>query len=71
MRELPPKKIVIDQDFCNACRMCLKICKEGALEPLTSRNARGYHPVHWKGECSLCGDCKAVCSEFAIELVTL
>ncbi len=57
-------KVIIDQDKCKGCKLCLKACAAAALEVSDKKcNMVDDFPF-----CMSCGDCVAICPEDAIEL---
>jgi 2-oxoglutarate ferredoxin oxidoreductase subunit delta len=72
LAEGPPKSlVVIDQEYCKGCNICVVTCPQGNLKLTSSLNKGGYHPVEFsyrgeRGECTGCGICYWVCPDFAI-----
>jgi 2-oxoglutarate ferredoxin oxidoreductase subunit delta len=62
--------VVVDQERCKACELCIAVCPEGALELLSVLNSFGYHPVSMKQEnsCTGCALCAQVCPDVALEV---
>jgi ferredoxin len=58
-------KVVIDQDKCTGCGLCVGACAASAIE-LEDKKARMVKDFP---ACISCGDCVAICPEEAIELV--
>jgi Pyruvate/2-oxoacid:ferredoxin oxidoreductase delta subunit len=57
-------KVVIDNDECKGCGLCVESCPPKCLELLESLNAYGIHPAHYTGEnCTGCGICFYCCPE--------
>ena len=61
--------IVVDEERCKGCRLCIPACKLGLLD-LTSKNVnrKGYPYVqqtNWE-ECNGCTSCAIVCPDGCI-----
>ncbi|MDY6845271.1 MAG: ferredoxin family protein [Thermodesulfobacteriota bacterium] len=64
-------EIVILDDFCKGCGLCVKFCPNDCISiPGSKISSKGYLlPVFDKqDECSACGTCGLMCPEFAIEV---
>jgi len=63
-------RVVVDEERCKACELCLVFCPEGALEYSPTRNSFGYHPVRMKEDnsCTGCAICAQVCPDVALEV---
>ena len=60
-------KIVIEQDLCTGCSLCVAICPKQVLALDTTINARGYHPIKMAKEgCTGCALCARMCPHAAI-----
>ena len=53
--------IVIDEERCNGCRMCVDACPEEALGLIKKKAAVNH------ASCALCGTCIDICPERAIQ----
>ncbi len=63
-------KIVIDDDYCKGCNLCVNVCRKQALQPGSSRSKKGYTMPNALAEhCEACGSCELVCPDFAITIV--
>ena len=62
------KRVIIKEELCKECGLCILFCPDKALFFHRDFNAKGYHPVKWKGECSFCGRCYIMCPDLAIEV---
>lgn len=63
------QRLTIREDFCKGCGLCMEYCLSKALFTQTDKtNARGYHPIGWKGTCKFCGLCYHSCPHGAIEV---
>ena len=57
-------KVVIREDECKGCGLCIAICPEKVLFTQKHFNTLGYHPAGYKGEgCIGCGFCFYQCPE--------
>jgi len=62
-------KIIIDQNMCKACELCITVCPDGAIRISESINHMGYRPAEYiKKSCRGCGLCAVMCPEVAIEV---
>ena len=64
------KRVLIDQDRCKACEMCIEACNKDLLALSDGLNSKGYHPIaiHDEDTCTSCGLCGVVCPEGALEI---
>lgn len=57
-------KVVVREDECKGCSLCIEACPEGVLYEQKHLNRLGYHPTDYKGEgCTGCGICFYQCPE--------
>ncbi len=57
-------EVIIEQEACKGCGLCVDACPVDALYLADGLNRRGYHPAVYKGEkCTGCGVCFYVCPE--------
>lgn len=63
-------KIVIDQELCKGCELCISFCPKKLIKPADKLNAAGYLPAAYQEseECTGCASCATVCPEVAIEV---
>jgi len=68
-------KILILEEKCKGCGLCVHHCRRGCLEISEKFNSRGYHPVVFvdmdyaeKKGCNSCGFCYLICPDTAIEV---
>ena len=63
-------KVIIDEERCKGCQLCIEVCPKHLLGVTESTNNFGYQPVRVVGreECSGCALCAAICPDFAIEV---
>ncbi|MDI6868331.1 MAG: ferredoxin family protein [Coprothermobacterota bacterium] len=68
-----PKKVVINEDLCKSCELCVSVCPVHALAISNRLNAFGYHPVELIDEerCTSCTACARMCPDAAIEVYRL
>lgn len=56
--------VVIHEEECKGCGLCITVCPEQALELSTLLNHQGYHPVRFKLEaCRADSHCFYACPE--------
>jgi 2-oxoglutarate ferredoxin oxidoreductase subunit delta len=63
-------KIVIDQELCKGCELCIAFCPNKLIGLSNRLNAAGYLPSSFKenGDCTGCASCATICPEVAIEV---
>jgi len=64
-------KIVINDELCKECGLCIISCKQGMIVKGNKYNLKGYFPARFdksKGKCNACQTCALVCPEVAIEV---
>jgi 2-oxoglutarate ferredoxin oxidoreductase subunit delta len=63
-------KIVMDQELCKGCGLCIEFCPKKLIKLSDKLNAAGYSPASFTGsdDCSGCCSCATVCPEVAIEV---
>ncbi|MEN3185575.1 MAG: 4Fe-4S binding protein [Atribacterota bacterium] len=68
MKEAVKGIVLIDEEFCKGCGLCVRICPKRVLAIAERFNSRGYYPacVVKKEECIGCGFCAQVCPDVAI-----
>ncbi len=62
-------KIIVDENVCKGCELCVKACPKGLLALDTTRiNAKGYHPstLTDESQCIGCAMCAMMCPDVAI-----
>jgi 2-oxoglutarate ferredoxin oxidoreductase subunit delta len=67
------RKVVINEDYCKSCELCVSVCPVHVLAISNRLNAHGYHPVELLDEekCTSCTACARMCPEAAIEVYRL
>ena len=63
-------KIVVREDFCKGCNLCIEQCKKNVFQPSENLNKQGYHfadPVNQEN-CTGCMVCTLVCPDLVIEV---
>ncbi|MCK4647947.1 ferredoxin family protein [bacterium] len=63
-------KIVIDEERCKGCGLCIPVCPKNLIIMSKRLNSKGYHPAEQvrEGECTACGLCYLICPDVAIEV---
>ena len=64
-------KIVIDQELCKGCALCINVCPKKLIVIAEEINSRGYYSavyVDSQGACTGCTLCALMCPEVAIEV---
>lgn len=64
-------RIVLDNDFCKGCQLCIAVCPQQVLGLSTTRNAKGYLVpfAERADDCSGCLQCEMTCPDLAITVV--
>jgi len=63
-------KVVIDQDRCKGCELCVALCPKGIISIADRMNKKGVYPVYSDrpDECIGCKLCVIVCPDVAITI---
>lgn len=63
-------KIIIDEEKCKGCRLCLSVCPKNLITMSQRLNSKGYYPAGQvkEEECTACGLCYLICPDVAIEV---
>ena len=64
-------KIVINNERCKGCDLCLHFCPKEVIVKGKTFNARGHQPPQFSdnnGTCTGCAICARVCPDVAIEV---
>lgn len=62
-------KIVIHEDVCKGCGLCVRICPKEVIKIGDHLNVKGFHPSVYVGEgCVACKSCALTCPDAAIEV---
>ena len=61
-------KVVIEQERCKGCRLCVEFCPPKVLAMSSTLNMLGFYPVVLIDEerCTSCAACAIVCPDIAI-----
>lgn len=65
-------RIIIDQDKCKGCLLCVKACPKNMIRKSNKVNFKGYIPAEFckeKNKCIGCALCAKRCPDLAIEEV--
>ena len=65
------KKIVLDENSCKGCGLCVGVCPKKILRLDTSRvNNKGYNPVTCDDDssCISCAFCAMICPDLVISV---
>lgn len=61
---LTQPRVVIREDECKGCGLCIEACPVDVLFQQTHLNRMGYHPAGYVGDgCTGCGVCFYACPE--------
>ncbi len=61
--------VVIDEETCKGCGLCIPACRKGIIGPASHVNQSGYSPATLDGKANLCTGCAAcavMCPDSAI-----
>lgn len=62
-------KIVIDEEYCKGCALCISFCPQKSIHIANSISKAGYHPAEFCDpgrKCTGCTLCAIMCPEAAI-----
>jgi 2-oxoglutarate ferredoxin oxidoreductase subunit delta len=62
-------RIVIDEEYCKGCGLCINFCPQKAIRVSNSVSKKGYHPAEFSDpneKCSGCALCALMCPDAAI-----
>ncbi len=63
--------IVINEDYCKGCGLCLSACPQHLIKIEESVSAKGYYPAAFvdpEAKCTACALCARMCPDVAIEV---
>ncbi len=61
--------IVIDEERCKSCGLCVEACPLGLIRISDRINKKGYRPAEqYKEGCTACKMCATMCPDVAIEV---
>ena len=63
-------KIIINQDRCKGCLLCVSFCPKGLIKKSAKLNNKGLNFVEFdlNGECVGCMQCAVICPDCCIEV---
>ncbi|MCL2592315.1 MAG: 4Fe-4S dicluster domain-containing protein [Defluviitaleaceae bacterium] len=63
-------KLVIKEELCKGCSLCVVACPKKILELSPQINKKGYNPVTCKDldACISCAFCATICPDIVIEV---
>jgi 2-oxoglutarate ferredoxin oxidoreductase subunit delta len=63
--------IIVNEDWCKGCGICIERCPVNALEESDKLNRRGVRPPQLKkeNECNYCRLCELICPDLAITVM--
>jgi 2-oxoglutarate ferredoxin oxidoreductase subunit delta len=64
----PKGYIIVDQEKCKGCEVCLIACPTGVIQMARDVNAKGYHFAYMENPhaCTGCANCAIVCPDGVI-----
>ena len=60
--------VVIAEERCKGCELCIPACPPAVLTMSTHRNAAGYAVPELAPGCTGCGACALICPDFCFEV---
>ena len=61
--------IVINEDRCKGCALCVRVCPPDVIKMGTHLNAKGFYPATYIGErCTGCKACALICPDICIDV---
>ena len=65
------KEIIIDDQFCKGCNLCIEICPRNVFSRSNKRSRAGYSMPQAAdpGKCSVCFLCEMTCPDLAITVI--
>lgn len=66
-------QVVIDQERCKECSLCITACPHGVLRISKGINSKGYHPVeaYVPEKCTGCTMCAIICPDLVLTIKRL
>jgi 2-oxoglutarate ferredoxin oxidoreductase subunit delta len=67
-------KIVIDEELCKGCYLCISVCPNEVINISKKLNHQGYYPAVTNNDnndghkCTGCAMCATICPDVAIEV---
>lgn len=63
--------IIINEQFCKACGLCVEVCPQHSLSLAPHINKRGFHPASTcdADNCTGCAQCALMCPDMCIKIV--
>jgi 2-oxoglutarate ferredoxin oxidoreductase subunit delta len=63
-------KVVVKEELCKGCELCVNACPKGALALGDKPNANGYYTVQLvqPEKCNSCTLCAIMCPDVALEI---
>lgn len=63
--------IIVDEELCKGCRLCVAVCPRQAMQLADHINSRGFHPASLVNpdDCTGCAQCALMCPDAAIRIV--
>lgn len=70
-RPTPRGTVVLDDDRCKGCELCIPACPPRVLRMSPRRNEAGYLLPELLEGCTGCGACLLVCPDFCFDIYAL
>lgn len=63
-------KVIVNEELCKGCELCITVCPKGALALGDKANSKGYYSVELvkPDECNSCTLCGLMCPDVALKI---
>ncbi len=67
----PRITVIIDEEICKGCELCVEVCPRQAMGSAKHINTRGFHPaaIVDPDNCTGCAQCAIMCPDTCIKIV--
>lgn len=70
-RTKPRFVIVVEEDMCKGCGLCVQVCPRRSIRFTKHINSRGFHPAYLADpdNCTGCAHCALMCPDVCIRVL--
>jgi 2-oxoglutarate ferredoxin oxidoreductase subunit delta len=70
-RKRAAKEIIIDDQFCKGCNLCIEVCPRKVFAKSSKRSRAGYSMPQAAdpGKCAVCFLCEMTCPDLALTVI--